>query len=107
MSNREKFITDFFNTMNKETESPANSREYAMRSLYLLLNKRRNALPWIDVDDISSFQRAFRQQDITSCADTDLAIWYLLSIGDTLNIVLFCAKKALGLIDDGVERWML
>jgi len=36
-----------------------------------------------------------------------MVAWHLLSVSDALDVIAFCAKKALGKIDDNVERWMI
>jgi len=101
--NRQPFLNEFFKALDRETKSPTTSRERALRALYLLLDSNRNELPWIDLDDLTAFHKAFRQQDVMGHGK-DMVAWHLLSISDALEMIGFCAKKALRKINNNVER---
>jgi len=101
--NRQPFLDEFFKSLDRETKSPVGNRECALRALYLLLDSNRNELPWIDLDDLTTFHKAFRHQDVLGHGK-DMVAWQLISVSDALEMIGFCAKKALGKVDDNIER---
>ena len=92
--NRKPFLDEFFKRLDKMTQAVI---DHPNRALYLLLDSNRDALPWIDLDDMTAFHKSFRQTDVLG-GGKDLAVWHLLSCNDALWLIEHCAKKALDMV---------